>query len=279
MGGLENKCIALLGTRKIEEQVNIIQQLGGTAVHRPAQGTVFFDSSVIGNEIKSIVKGSFQWIIFTTGIGINKLFEIAKEMDYEQDLHLALSKMNIAIRGYKSMNTLKSRGLTPIVRDDDGSVAGLIRAFEFYSLKNQSVAVQLYGAPSVELINWLKGQQANYKEILPYQHIPPKEEVLEQLLDEVIANKIDAVGFTSMQQVQFLFEYAVQHNLKDELLKAFETNIIALPIGKVTANALKEQGVNRMLVPQDERIGSALMTLNKYYKESKDRENSLPPIL
>lgn len=273
MGGLDNKCIALLGTRKIEEQVNIIQQLGGTAVHRPAQGTVFFDSSFIGTEIKEIIKGSFQWIIFTTGIGIEKLFEIAKEMDYEQDLQLALSNMNIAVRGYKGMNTLKSRGLTPIVRDDDGSIAGLIRAFAGHNLKNQSVAVQLYGVPSVELINWLKVQEANYQEIIPYQHISPDKDILEQLLNEVINNKLDAVSFTSIQQVQFLFKYAKQRNLKYELLSAFENNVIALPIGKVTGNALKEQGVNRMLVPQDERIGSALMTLNKYYKELDAKVN------
>lgn len=278
MGGLDNKCIALLGTRKIEEQVNIIQQLGGTAVHRPAQGTVFFDSSFIGSEIKEIVKGSFQWIIFTTGIGIEKLFEIAREMDYEQDLQMALSNMNIAVRGYKGVNSLKGRGLTPLVRDDDGSIAGLIRAFEPHSLKDQSVAVQLYGSPSVELINWLKVQQANYQEIIPYQHISPEKEVLEQLLDEVITNKVDAVGFTSIQQVQFLFKYARQRNLKYELLSAFENNVIALPIGKVTANALKEQGVNRMLIPQDERIGSALMTLNKYYKETNAKANTLPPL-
>lgn len=146
MGGLDDKCIALLGTRKVDEQMNIIKQLGGSAVHRPAQGTVFFDSSFIGSEIKEIINGKFQWIIFTTGIGIDKLFEVAKEMDYEENLQQALSTMKIAVRGYKGANSLKKRGLFPIVRDDDGSIAGLIRAFASHNLKNQSVAVQLYGS-------------------------------------------------------------------------------------------------------------------------------------
>ncbi|HWK21629.1 MAG TPA: uroporphyrinogen-III synthase [Ureibacillus sp.] len=266
MGGLDHKCIALLGTRKIDEQTNIIKQLGGTAVHRPAQGTVFFDSSFIGTEVKEIVNGKFEWIIFTTAVGIEKLFEVAQEMDYEEELQTSLQKMNLAIRGYKSANALKERGLVPTVRDDDGSISGLIREMQQHDLKDKTVAVQLYGDPAVELINWLKQQQANYQEIIPYQHIPPKKEVLETLLNEILTNQVDAVSFTSVQQVRFLFKYVIERNQKFELLQAFEKNVIALPVGKVTAKALQERGIKRLVVPEDERIGSALMTLNKYYK-------------
>ncbi|MDI7742075.1 uroporphyrinogen-III synthase [Lysinibacillus fusiformis] len=268
MGGLDHKCIALLGTRKIDEQINIIQQLGGTAVHRPAQGTVFFDSSFIGTEVKEIINGRFEWIIFTTGVGIEKLFEVAKEMEYEEDLQKALQKMKIAVRGYKSVNALKKRDLVPLVRDDDGSISGLIREMKPYNLKDKTVAVQLYGDPGVELINWLKGQEANYQEIIPYQHIAPEKETLERLMHEILTNEVDAVGFTSVQQVRFLFKYALEKNQKFELLHAFENHVMALPVGKVTGKALQDRGVKRMIVPQDERIGSALMTLNKYYKES-----------
>ncbi|MFC7684879.1 uroporphyrinogen-III synthase [Ureibacillus sp. GCM10028918] len=274
MGGLDYKCIALLGTRKIDEQINIIKQLGGTAVHRPAQGTLFFDSSFIGNEVKEIINGKFEWILFTTGIGIEKLFEVAKEMDHEEGLREALQKMNIAIRGYKSANTLKKRGLVPMVRDDDGSISGLIRQMQSYDLKDKTVAVQLYGDPAVELINWLKEQQANYQEIIPYQHIPPKKDILEQLMDEILTNQVDAVSFTSIQQVRFLFNHAIEKNQKSELLQAFEHQVLALPVGKVTGKALHDRGVERMIVPQDERIGSALMTLNKYYKESVINQNN-----
>ncbi|MCM3390061.1 uroporphyrinogen-III synthase [Ureibacillus chungkukjangi] len=268
MSGLNHKCIALLGTRKIDEQINIIRQLGGSAVHRPAQGTVFFDSSFIGSEVKEIINGHFEWAIFTTGIGFEKLFEVAAEMGLEAALQAALEKMNIAIRGYKSANALKKRGLVPIVRDDDGSISGLLREMHDHDLKDKTVAVQLYGDPAVELINWLKGQQADFKEIIPYEHIPPQKEVLDQIMNEILTSKVDAVGFTSIQQVRFLFNYAVENNQDGELLHAFENHVLALPVGKVTGKALQERGVTRMIIPEDERIGSALMTLNKYYKET-----------
>ncbi|RHW38361.1 uroporphyrinogen-III synthase [Lysinibacillus yapensis] len=267
MSGLQNKCIALLGTRKIDEQTNIIKQLGGSALHRPSQGTVFFDSSVIGEDVQYIIEGNFQWIIFTTGIGIEKLFEAAIEMDREAELLEALRNMNIAIRGYKSANSLKKRGLVPIVRDDDGSIAGLIRSFDAFDLKDKTVAVQLYGEPAVELIDWLNDQGANYRKIIPYEHIPPKEETLAQLMNEILSSEVDAVGFTSVQQVRYVFEYAEKIDVKPALIEAFENHVVALPVGKVTGKALHDRGVNRMVIPQDERIGSALMTLNKYYKQ------------
>lgn len=266
MSGLTNKCIALLGTKKIDEQMNIIKQLGGTAIHRPAQGTVFFDSSMIGDDVKKIIQGDFRWIIFTTGVGIEKLFDAAKEMDCEDRLLEALRECKIAIRGYKSANALKKRGLVPIVRDDDGSISGLIRSFKPKDLASETVAVQLYGEPAVELIGWLNDQKADYHKIVPYEHIPPQEETLEQLIHEILAKKVDAVGFTSVQQVRFVFDYAEKNNLAASLVEAFENDVIALPVGKVTGKALNSKGINRMVIPQDERIGSALMTLNKYFK-------------
>lgn len=267
MGGLDNKQIALLGTRKIEEQATIIQHLGGSAIHRPAQGTIYFDANQIGDQIKKLINGQFQWVIFTTGIGIDKLFEIAVEMNLEEALQGALEKTQIAIRGYKTRNAVKKRGLSVVVRDDDGSISGLIRELKSFDLTNQSVAVQLYGDPSPELIHWLTEQQATIEEILPYQHIPPENDVLTKLLNEILTNQIDAVSFTSTPQVRYLFQFAEENNLKHELLNAFESTVIALSVGKVTGKALEKEGVKRVLMPQDERMGSALMTLSNYYKQ------------
>ncbi|TSI08697.1 uroporphyrinogen-III synthase [Lysinibacillus sp. BW-2-10] len=268
MAGLEKKKIALLGTRKIEEQTAIIEQLGGSAVHRPAQGTIFFDAEQIEPEIHKIINGQFQWAIFTTGIGFEKLFEIAKDSELDDALLSALQQVKIAIRGYKTANALKKRGLTPLVRDDDGSIEGLIRQLEEQHLSNLNIAVQLYGDPHSELVDWLIDRSNTVQEILPYQHIPPQKEVLEQLLQEVLTKKVDAVSFTSTPQVKYFFQYAEQHEQKEALLAAFEQDVVALSVGKVTGKVLTEAGVKRVIMPQDERMGSALMTLNKYYKET-----------
>ncbi|MFJ8235842.1 uroporphyrinogen-III synthase [Ureibacillus sp. NPDC094379] len=267
MGGLSNRCVALLGTRKIEEQTTIIQHLGGTAVHRPTQGKIHFDGQIIGAQIKKIIDGQFQWIIFTTSLAIEKLFQIAEELKIEQELLLALKKMNIVARGYKTMIALKKRELNAIVRDINGSIVQLIRSLKPFNLKSQHIAVQLYGEPSPLLIEWLSEQQTTIQEILPYQHIPPNPDTLTQLLEEVISQKVDAISFTSTSQVRYLFDFAEEVKQDDVLFEALETQTITLAVGKVTGKALQDKGVKRMLIPHDDRIGSALMTLSQYYKQ------------
>lgn len=276
MGKLKGKTIAIIASRKVEEQSEIVKKLGGTPVHRPAQGTVFLeDTSKIEYEITRIIKEYFDWVILTTGMGLEKLIELSRQMGQEKSFLDALRNTKIAARGYKTINMLKKYDLMAEVRDTDGSTAGLVQALSSYDLQNTRVALQLHGDPAPLLIQLLQEQQAVFHEILPYKHIPPAPEILEQLLQEIVNGQIDAVSFTSTPQVRFLFAYAKKQGAKNLLLNAFDTNVVALSVGKVTGQALREEGVTRIVIPKNERIGSALVTLAQYYDRN---ENSIEKI-
>ncbi|MDV2583707.1 uroporphyrinogen-III synthase, partial [Alkalibacillus haloalkaliphilus] len=81
--------------------------------------------------------------VLTTGIGTEKLLELAEGVGLKEDLLQLLEKTNIAARGYKTKNALKKHGLTPTISDDDGTTTGLIRAMEAIDFKGKKVAVQL----------------------------------------------------------------------------------------------------------------------------------------
>lgn len=271
MKKLQGKRIAIVASRKVEEQSTIVKNLGGQPVLRPAQGTVFLsDTANIEAEIMKVIEGYFDWVILTTGIGLETLVKIARQMGEEEAFLAALGKVRIAARGYKTVNMLKKLDLTAEVRDTDGSTAGLVQALSAHDLQNARVALQLHGDPAPLLVQWLQEQQAVFHEILPYKHIPPEKETLQELLQEILEGQVDAVSFTSTPQVRFLFAHAKEQGVKDQLVTAFETNVIALSVGKVTAQALREEGVTRIVIPENERMGSALMTLAKYYDDSRD---------
>ncbi len=273
MKRLNGKTIALAGQRKSEELSKLVENLGGQALIRPAQGTVFLDDTNVEKEIHALIDGNYEWLIFTTGLGTDKLYQTAANMGLGEQFLQALTNAKIAARGYKTVNVLKKMGLTPDVRDDDGSTAGLVRELRGHSLKGCRVALQLHGDPAPLLIDFLEEQQAEYREILPYKHIPPKPEVMEQLVREILAGKIDAVNFTSTPQARFLMSYAKEHGLEKELLEAFSTNVMAVSVGKVTAQALREVGITRMVVPEEERMGSAIIALVNYYKGLEENTN------
>lgn len=273
MKRLNGKTIALAGQRKSEELSKLVENLGGVALVRPAQGTVFLDDSNVEKEIQALVEGNFDWLIFTTGLGTDKLYQTALNIGLGEKFIEALKNSKVAARGYKTVNVLKKLGIKPVVRDDDGSTAGLVRELNAHSLAGCRVALQLHGDPAPVLIDWLEEQGAEYREILPYKHIPPKPEVMEQLVGEIVRGEVDAVNFTSTPQARFLMAYAKEKGLEEELLTAFSTNVIAVSVGKVTAQALREVGITRIVVPNEERMGSAIIALVHYYQELEANRN------
>ncbi|MDQ0230829.1 uroporphyrinogen-III synthase [Metabacillus malikii] len=269
MKRLDGKTIALCGQRKSEELSKLIENLGGIALVRPAQGTVFLDDAIVEKEVEALVDGKFDWFIFTTGIGTDKLYQTAVRMGVGENFIHVLENSKVAARGYKTVNMLKKLGIVPDVRDDDGSTAGLVRQLQPESFTGCNVALQLHGDPAPGLIAFLDEKGATYKEILPYKHTPPNREVITQLIDEIVNRKVDAVNFTSTPQARFLMSYAKEQGLENELLSAFEDDVVAVAVGKVTAQALREVGIHRIVVPEEERMGSAIISLVKYYQAAK----------
>ncbi|MEB2275790.1 uroporphyrinogen-III synthase [Bacillus sp. ILBB4] len=267
MKRLEGKTVALVGQRKVEEISKIVENLGGIPLVRPAQGTIFLDDTHLEADIKELVKGNYNWFIFTTGVGTEILYKTADKLGLADEFLSSLKAANIAARGYKTVNMLKKLGVTPTVRDDDGSTAGLVRALHSFSFEGKHVALQLHGDPAPKLIDFLSNQKAQFKEILPYQHIPPKAEIMEQLINELISGKIDAVNFTSAPQARFLFSFAREHGQADHIRELFKSSVVAVSVGKVTAAALKEEGVDRIVIPDQERMGSAIVALEHYYQQ------------
>lgn len=265
MKRLEGKRIALAGSRKLAEISKIITNLGGIPLERPAQGTVFLDDTSLEDDIRELVAGKYDWFIFTTGIGTETLYKTAEKMGVAEEFLHILTDAKIAVRGYKTVNMLKKLGISPMVRDDDGSTAGLVRALAPHLPQHSKVALQLHGDPAPKLISFLEEQKAEYKEILPYKHIPPNQDVLKQLVQEIVTGQVDAVNFTSTPQARFLFAYARENGQFDAVREAFAHHVVAVAVGKVTAAALKDEGIDRMVVPEVERMGSAIIALENYF--------------
>ncbi|MDP5275587.1 uroporphyrinogen-III synthase [Chengkuizengella axinellae] len=270
MNKLEGKRIAIAGGRKAEEISKLIKNFGGIPFIRPTQGTVFLEDSKVIASLNRLLHEKLDWIILTTGIGTSKLHTLAVETGNEAEFIDVLKKAKIAARGYKTVNVLKKLGITPTIKDDDGTTEGLTRMFKPYDLEGKHIALQLYGAPAPKMIEWLKKTGANYYEILPYRHIPPTDEKMEQIVSEVLNGDVDVVAFTSGPQIRFMAEYADKKKKLTELIQAFNENVLALSVGKVTEAAIREEGIHRVVTPELERMGSMVVALAEYYEKQNE---------
>ncbi len=261
MRSLNGQKIAVAGARKFPEIAAMIEKLGGIPLSRPMQGTVYLDDTHMRNEVMRVVEEDLDWLILTTGIGTEALIQAAEGLGVKTALLEKLKRIRIAARGYKTVNVLREYGIVPAVRDDDGTTAGLIRALEDKEWIGRKVVLQLYGDPAPRFQHWLQERGAILEEVLPYRHVPPEADVLERMLEEVIHGEVDAVVFTSAPQIRFLAAGADAKGRLDLLLRSFEQRVTAAAVGKVTAEALAEEGIKRMVVPKVERIGSMIVAL------------------
>ncbi|MGW9527782.1 uroporphyrinogen-III synthase [Paenibacillus terrae] len=265
---MAGKRVALAGPRKADEMALLVTKMGGEPVLRPAQGTVFLDDIELRNAIVSWVKQPPDWNIFTTGMGMDALLDMAEDMGVAEQIIELLHSSNIAARGYKTVNGLKKRGFTPDVRDEDGSLIGLTQAFTPYDLKGKEVLLQLHGDPAPRLVKWLDEQGAVTRQVLPYKHIPPEEANLQALLQDILNRNVDAVTFTSGPQIRFLAQYAREQKQMEDVLEAFRQDVIAVSVGKVTAQSILEEGIGRIVFPVEERMGAMMVELGKYFEHS-----------
>lgn len=264
---LTGKTIALTGPRKAEDMAKIVEKMGGTALIRPAQGTVFLDDVETRKSLEEWMASPPAWTILTTGMGLDALFGVAAGMNAEHDLLQALRQSHVAARGYKTVNSLRKRGLEPLVRDDDGSTSGLIRGLAEHHLQGKEAVLQLHGDPAPKLEAWLQEQGALVRRVLPYRHIPPEAEQLERLLDDILQQAIDAAAFTSAPQIRNLAEYARSKGKLEDMVLAFQGPVVAAAVGKITAQALLEEGITRVVhPPEDERMGSMIVELARYFQ-------------
>lgn len=261
--------IAITGSRKSEEISTLIRKKGGEPVIRAIQETVKVAVSTLQEDLYKVVNNGIDWAVFTTGIGTTALFEAAEELGVLKQYLQVLQKAKIAVRGYKTVAALKKHDVNPDVVDDDGTNDGLLRALEGSEFENQQVLLQLHGEPIPKLSEWFKHRNGMVHEILPYKTIVANRETVEQLLNEIVEKKLDAVAFTAAPQVRVLFRLAEKRGSLSKLVEAFQQEVVAAAVGKVTAGELREQGVHRLVVPQLERMGAMIVALDEYVKHNE----------
>ncbi|MGY4689996.1 uroporphyrinogen-III synthase [Salibacterium sp. K-3] len=263
---LNSRKIMIAASRKTEEMTALIEKQGGKAVVCPLQGTTFPAEDEVQTVLRSVMEKKPDWFIFMTGMGTNSLFDAAEKTGEREAFVTTVKRADVAARGYKTASALKQIQLVPDARDDDGTIDGLIRSLEPIDFQNKTIAVQLHGIASPKLNTFLYDRgAADIVELYPYKYAAPEEAVLDTALKNILASSYDAVCFTTQMQVHSLFRYAREHQKEKELAERLMTSTAAATVGKVTAEALREEGVTRIVAPENERMGAMIMELGVFY--------------
>lgn len=264
---LQNKKIVVAGSQKTEEMAEIIERRGGIPLIRSLQGLTDSDPVEVEEDVKRFIEQGADWFIFTTGIGFEAMIQAAERLNAVTEFEERLKETKIACRGYKTNAFLKKSGIHPVVCDDDGTVASMIEKLEVFDFTDQKVWIQLHGELSSQLYQFIQSKGSmDVQAVLPYRYHAPEQETLASLMNELIQREVDAVCFTTRVQVGYLFDYAREHGREEEVKSVFEQDVLAAAVGKVTAEALRDRGISRIIVPEIERMGALIVEISHYYE-------------
>ncbi|WP_462413391.1 uroporphyrinogen-III synthase [Neobacillus sp. Marseille-QA0830] len=263
--GLSGKRVVIAGSRKIEEISTLIEKQGGIPLVRPLQGTIFLAEEQVKPDLIKFIHDGAEWVVFTTGIGLETLVNLASDIHLADSFLTRIKEAKVAARGYKTLAALKKLSISPDAVAEDGTTKGLVRALENQDFTGKKVMIQLHGESAPSLTSFFEDRGAKVTKILPYQHIKPETETVERLCEELLKNQCDSVCFTTAVQVRSLFDYAREQEIHSTIVECFQKQCLAAAVGKVTAEALREEGIDRLLVPELERMGAMIIELSRYF--------------
>lgn len=185
--------------------------------------------------------GELDWLIFTSVSSIDSIFKFYP--DFVESLN---PDCKIATIGTKTAEVAMNKGLHIDIIPKDYTAEGLIEEFEKFDLNNKIVGVPRTFSARTILPNSLKDMGAevilaeSYKSV-----IPDDKKDIENLIQEIIDEKIDGITFTSPLTVVNLFKTA-KDDQKEELVEKLSSSTLTVAIGPITGKILDDYNVKHI---------------------------------
>ncbi len=204
----------------------------------------------------------FDWIIFTSAQAVRAVAKRSQEL--KRSLIHSGSKLRIASVGPVTAEAARRAGLPVEYVAETHTGASL--AEELGSrLQGAQVLLPRSDRANSELPPALKRHGAQVTEVIAYRTLRPTD-VDQRNLKHISAGAADAVLFFSPSAVQHFAEL-----FGSEQLRALQDKLAITAVGPVTANALREAGVERTVLAADTTAAAVVEALEEHFAGSVKR--------
>ena len=243
----EPPLICTFESRRAEEMRSLIQRSGGRAFVAPSMQEVAIEENAVAIEaIGKVVSGEVSHMVLLTGVGTDAMLNVAETHQLKSALVEAMKRIPLLIRGPKPAAVLSRLGLKYTLKAPEPNTwKELLAAIDDAGIKfnGKTVAVQEYGIPNPELYAGLADRGAFVLPIPVYRWaLPDDVEPLKEAIRQTVDGELDALLFTSAQQVRHVLLVAEQMRQRDEWLSA-TAGIVIGSIGPTCSDALREEGL------------------------------------
>lgn len=262
MKGLNGKVIGVAATRRADIIKALIQKNGGFAKVFSIQGEQQLNEDICKENVREFLANPYDMVVLTTGIGAQTLENTAHDLNEYSNFIQKLNRSPLAIRGSKTLKWLKENSLSATFIAEDGIMDNLLKAMAVEQpCTDKRLFLQAYNQDDIALKSSLENLGYHVYISKPYQYMPPDDNTLKNLKQEILNKTLDAVIFTSKTQVLNLFQHSTE-----QLIQAFNEKVLAVAIGKVTASELKKKGIVNVFQSEKQKMGAMVVELSEHYK-------------
>lgn len=261
-GVLTGKTIGITASRKAEEQAAAFERSGAQVLLAPTVRIVpVEDDAALLEVTEQVIANPPQVLLVTTGYGLNGWLEAARARGREADLLAALEGAEILVRGAKGRGAVRALGWQDAGMAVEERTSALVDLALERGVTGKHLVIQQHGSPDTAQEDRLVRAGARVTAAVPHRWEAPEEpQRVQQLLDETLAGRVDAVTFTAAPAVVALFDAARAAGVLDALVQKFETSVIAASVGPVTSEPLEAEGITP-LAPERYRLGALIKEL------------------
>ena len=234
-------------SRRAEEMCSLISRQGCLPLSAPSMREIPIEHNPEAIEIiQGFLAQKFDAIILLTGVGTEALFDVARSQGLYDELIHVMTKTPIIVRGPKPAAVLSKVGLKYVVRAPEPNTwRELLTAIDDakFQLNGKRVVVQEYGLPNTRLYNELQNRGVTVTACPVYRWaLPENTEPLESAIRQTAEGKVDAVLFTSANQVSSVLTVAERIGVLDHFRAATSGRTLVVSIGPTCSEALIDNG-------------------------------------
>ncbi|MEI7055086.1 uroporphyrinogen-III synthase [Nocardioides sp. CCNWLW239] len=262
-GALSGFRVGVTAARKAEEQINLLERRGARVVWAPALSVDpnRVDAGALRAVTEQIIGQKIDMFLATTGIGTRTWFDAAEEWGLLDRLLETLGGAEILARGPKSVGALRRRGLRELWAPESEEFDDVLEHLRGRDLTGKRIVVQEHGQSLSMVAHALTRQGAEVINVVVYRVESASDpEPMFRLVETLADGELDAVTFTSAPAVAAFMQAAGSVGLRDEVVAAFQADVVAACVGPVTAAAFEMWGVPTMF-PERSRTAAMVKML------------------
>jgi len=247
---LNGRTIAVPETRELDLFAALLERRGATVLRCPLVAIRDLeDPAPVLQFVRRFNEGACDDLILLTGEGLYRILSCLDQHQpaLRQPFVARLGSVRKITRGPKPARALRELGLKPDLAAEVPTTAGVIEALKpiAFTLQDRVFGVQLYGSePNRPLVDFLEGAGAGVITVAPYRYADSADDAaVRTLLARLGDGSIDAIAFTSAQQVRRLFDLG-----GDAAAPALARTQVAA-VGPLVAAALEARGVTVRAMP------------------------------